>query len=485
MSDKMSIFKLVLSPLWLGLVWLSLSAGAPGYWKPEAEVVDPEKNIKRIILPLNKAAVIDLPSEAVDVLVSNPKIVEAVIRTPKRSYLMGVEVGQANAFYFDKDGKQILNLEIRVERDLETLSMLFKKFLPDARIKAEAVNDNIILSGSTPNAVQADRAREIAARFVGEPEQVLSMLSIDSGEQVMLQVRIIEMQRIVSKQFGIDSDLVFDIGDAAYGLFNKNPFSLVGDVLSQTEFQAIADRTPGRVRAEASVVALERAGLVRTLAEPTLSAVSGETANFLAGGEFPVPVSRDRDGNVTLEFKPFGVGLGFTPVVLDPGRISLKISTEVSDVTSDEAFESSRGSFFDNNGQEFIIPGVTIPSLTVRRAETTVELPSGGSMVIAGLLQDTFKHNIDGIPGIKDMPVVGALARSRDFQSDQSELVIIVTPYLVGPVGSNELKTPTDKFARASDLDTILFGRLNAAYGKEGSVLSENKLNGPHGYIVK
>lgn len=477
MLKKLSLFSVLLPVMWLGL-----TAGSPGYWKPETPASS-ENSERRIVLPLNKAKIIDLPADASDVLISNPEIAEGTMRTPRRAYLVGNAIGQANAFFLDKDGKQILNLEIRVERDHSELSAMIRKFMPDTRITIEAVNDNIVLSGSAPNVAQADRARDLAGRFVGDPEKVLSMISVDSGEQVMLKVRVIEMQRLISKQFGIDMDALYNTGGSAVRLLNTNPFSILNDPLSDTNLGGSFRRNDFDLDFNARV--LEQTGLIRTLAEPTLTAISGETANFLAGGEFPVPIGRDRDGNVTIEYKPFGIGLGFTPLVIDPGRISMKISTEVSDVSQDEAFEFTAGVVTDDEGNPTLIPGTTIPSISVRRAETTVELPSGGSLVMAGLLADQLKHNLDGIPGIKDMPIFGALARSRDFQNDQTELVIIVTPYLAGPVQEKQLATPNDGFIPGGDLDTILFGRLNAVYGKKDAALSKQKLNGPHGYIVK
>src|SRR6185312_10578108 len=214
--------------------------------------------------------------------------------------------------------------------------------------------------------------------------------------------------------------------------------------------------------------ALDQIGLVHVLAEPNLTAVSGETARFLAGGEFPVPASRDRDGNVTVQFKTFGVGLSFTPVVLSPGRISLQVSTENSELTNTGAFslQSSGGSIGGSTQA-----GVTIPALSVRRAETTIELPSGGSFAIAGLMQHETKQVIDGFPGLKDMPVLGALFRSRDFQNNETELVVVATAYLVNPTTEAALAAPTDGFVAPTDPETLLLGRLNAVYKKNDAPL--------------
>jgi pilus assembly protein CpaC len=222
--------------------------------------------------------------------------------------------------------------------------------------------------------------------------------------------------------------------------------------------------------------ALEQVGLVHMLAEPNLTAVSGETAKFLAGGEFPVPVSRDRDGNITVEFKQFGVGLSFTPVVLAPGRISLQLSSEVSELTN-------TGSFLLAGATS---AGLSIPALQVRRTQTTVELPSGGSFAVAGLMQHNTKQVIDGFPGVKDLPVLGALFRSRDFADDQTELVVLVSAYLVEPNAASAFSAPTDGFVAPTDPETLLMGRLNATYKKkDDSKPDTTQAAGPVGFVVR
>ena len=222
--------------------------------------------------------------------------------------------------------------------------------------------------------------------------------------------------------------------------------------------------------------AFERVGLVRTLAEPNLTAVSGEAAKFLVGGEFPVPSGQDENGRVSVEFKPFGVGLGFTPVVLSDGRISLKLSTEVSELSNEGSFTLSNG-----NGA----PALTIPALSVRRAETTVELPSGGAMMIAGLLQSKAKQDIDSLPGMMNLPILGALFRSRDYQNGETELVIIVTPYLVGPTSPANLQTPADGLQIASDAQTILMGKMNKSTKAPPQATAGRTYQGPYGYVIE
>lgn len=439
---------------------------------------------RALTLGLNKAAIIELPVDARDVLVSNPAIVDAVVRTARRTYVIGMEVGQTNAFFFNERGEQILNLEIRVERDLDALDEMLSRFLPGARIDVEAINNNIVLSGQVPNASQATQARDIAARFIGNPESVMSMLAIESKEQVMLRVTVAEMQRSVIKQLGVDLSSQIDFGSFLLSFATQNNFSLQGNPLGGLTTSPNGAAATGGSDITTAISAMERAGLLRTLAEPNLTAISGESASFLAGGEFPVPTSQDRNGNVILEFKPFGVGLGFSPVVLSEGRISLKISTEVSELSNEGSFVFEGSSVVDGNGNVITRDGVTVPALRVRRAETTVELPSGGSMVMAGLLSESTKQNIDGVPGIKDVPVLGPLFRSRDFQDNETELVVIVTPYLVDATSREKLVLPTDGYAPASDLDTFLMGRLNATYGVAGAEPEGGSLQGPIGFVV-
>ncbi|MEM8617868.1 MAG: type II and III secretion system protein family protein, partial [Pseudomonadota bacterium] len=235
--------------------------------------------------------------------------------------------------------------------------------------------------------------------------------------------------------------------------------------------------------AGAAIDALERVGIVRTLAEPNITAVSGESGNFLAGGEFPVPVGQDQNGQISIEFKPFGVGLAFTPVVLSEGRISLKVSTEISELTTQGAFQGQSVAGVDNDGNVITAQTLTIPALTVRRAESTVELPSGGSMMLAGLIQSRSRQAIDQLPGIKKLPVIGALFQSRDFINEETEMVVIVTPYLVDPTTKAELRTAADGYVNASDPKTIFFGKLNATYAQPGKGLTPETYNAPVGFI--
>ncbi|HWA59953.1 MAG TPA: type II and III secretion system protein family protein, partial [Caulobacteraceae bacterium] len=457
-------------------------------------------------------ASVDLPVDARDVLITRPGVADVVLRTPRRIQVLGLKEGTTDATFFDASGRRILSLAIRVDADGSAVADMINRVLPTARVQVQGINGSLVLSGVVSSAADADKAVQIARTSVEKPEQVLNMLSIAGKDQVMLKVRIVEMQREVIKQLGFNLNaLMNQVGEPQYmishaptygvngallggltGGYNLNtqqqPEVKLWDPLTNSYDIPAVDRnskvatiqntagSSGLNQANATIQAFERVGLVRTLAEPNLTAISGESARFLAGGEFPVPTGQDNTGRVTIEFKPFGVGLGFTPVVLSGGRISLKISTEVSELSNQGAFSLQAGT----NG-----PLLVVPSLTVRRAETTVELPSGGAMMIAGLLQDKSKQDLDSVPGMMNMPVLGALFRSRDYQAGQSELVVIVTPYLVNPTSPQDMQTPVDGLRIANDYETILLGRLNKAYKRPADAGGGRTYQGPYGYVVE
>lgn len=443
---------------------------------------------KSIVLPLDKAAIVELPQAAADVLVSSPTVVDAVIRSPRRVYLLGLKTGQTNAFFFDSRGRQILNLEIQVERDTDALSDLLARLMPNSRIEAEAINDTIVLRGSAQNAAEAANASLLAQKFVEDDEQkVVNLISVREAQQVMLKVRVVEMQRQLVRQLGVSHSGTVQLQDVALGL-STGVFAQGGGLFGTASNERLGPsigRNPlGDIReVDSQLEALETNGLIRVLAQPNLTALSGESAKFLAGGEFPVPVGQE-NGVISIEFKEFGVGLGFSPVVLSKGRINLEVSTEVSEVTTDNAFFVPGSTTVDDDGNLTTTTGLAIPGLSVRRANTTVEMPSGGSLVMAGLLQEDMRQNIEGIPGVKDVPVLGSLFRSREYQNSETELVIIVTPYLVEPTHESELMGPDKGFAPASEFESLIMGRMMARYGLSGSGVREASLQGPMGFIL-
>ena len=447
---------------------------------------------KELILPVNKSSIIEINVPAVEVIIANPDIAEAIIRTPQRVILRGVTTGETNAFFFDAYGNQLLDLQIQVEQDVAGLEELYTRLLPDASIKVEPSNGSIILTGRVTSVSDVGTAIRLAENFIAGEDgatsgggeeassRVINLLAIEGKDQVLLKVRIVEMQRTLTKQLGLD--IAGTSGDLTFS--TTNAFSVAGTSLGGLAAN-FSDTFNNGDLIGVDFNAMERLGLVKTLAEPNLTAISGESAQFLAGGEYPVPVGQDDNGTVTIEFKPFGVGLGFTPVVLSGGRISLRISTEVSELSQEGAFTPETVAGFDNNGDIITVQTVNIPSLTVRRVETTVELPSGGSTVVAGLIQETTQQSLASIPGIKNVPVLGSLFRSRDFQNDETELVVIVTPYLVDPVDPSKLQTPADGFSSAGDLSTVFLGRINDLYKVPGADTSGKSFDAPVGFIVE
>jgi len=450
-----------------------------------------------LALPVGKAAVIHLPVDAVDVMVANPEVADAIVRAADRTVLLGQGVGTTNVFFFDAGGALILDLAVRVERDIAALDDALRRYVPDGRIEVEAMNTNIVLSGTVPSASSADAALQVARRFTEQPEQVLSFLSIEGRDQVMLKVRIVEMERTIVRQLGVNLSGEVAFGefdpvegfpalsrfgtDNAFGITNSPLGGISGTVSTTNLVNGFLQSTLGL-----TLNALERVGLVRTLAEPNITAISGESANFLAGGEFPVPVGRDRDGNITLEFKPFGVGLGFTPVVLSEGRISLRVSTEVSELSNEGAISLGSSPILNEDGEVIgVVDGLSIPALTVNRAETTVELPSGGSLVIAGLIKEETRQAMDGVPGVERLPVLGALFRSRDFTNNETELVVVVTPYLVDPAADADLAAPGEGLAASTMMSNAFFGRLNRVYAAPGADVEERGWLGPIGFLLE
>jgi pilus assembly protein CpaC len=433
---------------------------------------------RAIRLGVNKSLVVELPRPAGDVLVSNPELADAVLRTANRLYLIGVKLGQANVFLFDSAGAQIASFDIYVEPDLTGLNRLLAEAIPTGTVRADAMNGNIVLRGEVSTAMDSARAEEItrsmlqgaslgsSAQGGSEEKQIVNLLTILGVDQVQLKVTIAEVQREVIKQLGINTQAILQNGgNIAFGAIthgaagavlngaaNLGPFAFPINTNSNPASMGIGWNN-GDSSISATLKALEEARMIRTLAEPNLTAVSGETAHFLAGGEFPIPIASGDDG-ITVAFKQFGVNLAFTPVVLGPGRISLKVRTEVSDLASEGGFQNI---------------GVFIPGVTVRRAETTVELPSGGAFMIAGLVKEETRRAVSGLPALQKLPILGALFSSKDFLRSETELVILVTPYLVRPVSPQNLKRPDDNLMMANDAEAYFLGRLTKIYGSAGT----------------
>lgn len=432
-----------------------------------------------INLPRGSSMAVDLPADARDVIVPNPAVAEAVLHSPRRITIIGLAPGETDAVVLDAAGRNILSLRVRVDAGVSALQDTLNRVMPGSNVHAEAVNDSIILTGTVYSAGEADRAGQITRAFVSAPEKVINMMTIGGSDQIMVKARIIEVQRTVVKQLGLDATAVLASVGNGLSFAQGATFAVNGDLLGGGSLR-YTDSAGDGSRLDTAVRAFERAGLVRILAEPNITTANGENAEFLAGGEFPVPVSQDSSDNGTtvgVEFKPFGVRLAVRPIVISPGRISLQLSTEVSELTQLGAFTLGGG-----NGDA---PSLVIPALNVRRASNTVELPSGGSLMIAGLLREDTRQNIDGLPGLGDLPVLGALFRSRDYLSGETELVIIVEAYIASPVAPGQMQTPADGIQIASDAQTIFFGQLNQHYNSSAAPAASAAWSGPVGYVIE
>ncbi|MBI1649906.1 type II and III secretion system protein family protein [Hyphomicrobium sulfonivorans] len=510
---------------------------------------------KQIELGVGRSLVVQFPVPLKDVLVSDPAVVDAVVQSSERVFLIAKGTGQTNAFFFDEYGQQILTLEVRIGADLSSLDQLLSRLIPGSNVRSEMAGRALVLTGSVRSPIDSNRAAEIASQFAAsiegvdsvvgsgqstsvnsntslnvtglsgnnpnsayqrlsdnqsnsssgggqqpyEPRRIINLISVEGEEQVMLRVTVAEVQRTILKQFGINVGALVNSGNFSTALLGANGLPLSGAALGTLPTPGIATIgaaagtlglynggpvnaaslpfgnsgvamgwASGNQAVNGALRAMERDGLLKTLAEPNLTAVSGEAAQFLAGGEYPIPVA-DNFGQVSVTFKKFGIGLAFTPVVLSEGRISLKIETEVSELSNEGAV---------------VLSGLQIPALKTRQANSTVELPSGGSIAIAGLLSENTRQNIDGFPGLKDVPILGTLFRSRDYQRQETELVVIVTPYMVRPVARQELARPVDGLGDPTDRKANFLGHINRVYGG-GRPAPAGDLKGDYGFIVE
>jgi pilus assembly protein CpaC len=479
-----------------------------------SRVVSPSAG-QRIKLGLNKSIVIDLPQDAYDILVANPAVADAVTRTSRRIYLFGKQVGETNVFVFGANGQQIASLDLTIERDVTGLDEYLRKYIPDSDIKVELVNDNVVLSGTVETPLDATRAVQLATAFVtgGEattgqysqtaaggaavggvdinnPDQtrqksaIINLLQIVGEDQVSLKVTVAEVSRNVMKQLGMSLLAEGSSNGISWGAIGDT-FTGLGKPLSSSGF--LLGNTSSSSPISSYLNAMEQTGVMKTLAEPTLTAVSGEKATFRVGGEYNLVTSVDSNvsfdnqtGKTTyaLSKVEYGIGLEFQPVVLSAGRISLKVRTSVSEPTTE-------GSAAINPNFAGKSPGTNMLSIRKRLADTTVELPSGGSMMIAGLVQDDVRQAMNGLPGLSKIPVLGTFFRSRDFVRNESELVIIITPYLVRPVARNQLSKPDDNFNPPSDGAGMFLGRVNRVYGTMRTNLPDGRYHGVVGYIYK
>jgi pilus assembly protein CpaC len=434
---------------------------------------------RRVAMGVGKSIIVDLPADAAEIVVGNPKVANAVVRSTRKLYIMGVETGQTTIFAIDRNGRQIANLEISIGRDVGELGPLLQAALPNSKISARTVNDAIILTGTVESAGEAQRAVDIAKGFAARSASaqgsgaadglVVNALTIRTQDQVMLKVTVAEVERRVLKQLGVSAQ---NGGETflkgGWGqLVQQNPFAI------NSPLTASALTINGNNNTTATLKAYERYGVSRILAEPTVTAVSGESAKFTVGGEVAVPGNSSCINGVSfcapsIIFKQYGVSLNFTPVVLAQGRILLHLATEVTELDYQAA--QSYG-------------GITVPGFKTRKNETSVELPSGGSIATAGLLTQKSDQAINGLPGLINLPILGALFRSRDYQRNETELLIVVTPYIARPLAARDVTRPDDGFADASDPQAWLLGRVNRLYANPQNPQAAPQLKGRIGFI--
>jgi pilus assembly protein CpaC len=410
---------------------------------------------------IGKTAVIKLPATVKDVIVGDPQVVDVVIRNRNTAYLFARNASQTNVFFFDANGQQILSLDLEVAVDSKAIKKLIDRTVPGNSIQVDTMGKNVVLKGTAANAQESKLVEDLVQRSSNLLQcdcQIVNAMKIAEGDQVMLKVKVVELKRTLLKELGVNTSTNLTVGNFSFGLRTGGNGVQSTHRYDDTGF---SDSFSTRINIEA----LENEGLATTLAEPTLTAVSGAPARFHAGGELPYRVCRSVDTGTEceIEFKPYGVSLDFTPTVLTEGRINLNIRTEVSELGATVA---------------------GVPSIDTRNAQTSVEIPSGGSMMLAGLIKDVTTQDLSGTPGLRKLPVLGALFNSRAYQKNQSELVVIVTPYVVNPTSERNLATPTDGFNLPTDRQQILFGRLNKVYGTPGQH-PNGVYHGKVGYIIE
>lgn len=421
---------------------------------------------RRFEVEVNKTALVDLPAGAAEVIVSQPNVAAAIMRTRTRALIQGIAGGDTNIFFLDDRGQTIAVLDVQVTEAESgmgrTLEAALARVIPGSNIRVEAITGSntddtthFILTGTVLTAQDKAIAEQLASDLSGgEPKG--SLIQVIGPQQVMLQVTVSEVKRNVAKQFGINLSGSISVGNVNLG-FNNDVTGL-GGLTTGNGVNVPGLNLGSNVSIDAAIRALETRGGLRVLAQPTLTAISGQEANFLAGGEIPYGTT-DAQGNRTVVFRPYGVELSFTPVVKSNGVIALTVDTSVSEPQSSGA-------------------------LTKRQANTSVELPAGTTLAIGGLLQESSRQQIDQLPLLGDIPILGALFRSRDYQTEQTELVILVTPYLVGPSPANSIPVPTDQTAVASDAESIFLGKLETMYGVGNSGEMRGGFSGSVGFVL-
>ena len=414
-----------------------------------------------IVLSIGRGQQLNLPTAISDIIIADPSIADVEVKSARQIYITGKGPGETTFYATDAAGKTVFRAIVRVGQNLDSLDQMLGLAMPDAKIQVTTMNGSVLLTGTVAQPEDAEEAVKLVEAFAGPTAVVISRLKNATPLQVNLRVRIAEVSRSLAKEISGNLE-TFDTARAGGRLYTANrgrdivtgtPNATGGTSYTFNALPGINSiGTIGKlfgIDVAAAFDLAERSGLIATLAEPNLTTVSGETAEFRAGGQYPFPVSSGL-GSIGVEFKNFGVSLLYTPTVLSDGRISLRVRPEVSEISSQGAVR---------------INGTEVPAITQRMADTTVELGSGQSFMIAGLMQNTSSSSVDKLPGAGDIPILGALFKSNGWRRSETELMIIVTPYLVKPVSDSEIKLPTDGFNTPNDLERVLLGKVASNKG--------------------
>ena len=464
--EQILLAPIALCALVLAMVMVLLLGGTPAnaaaaQLRVSSNQIGMQQNVE---VGLNKSLVIELPADVKEMVVSNPSVARGVMRTKRRAIIQSAGLGDTNILFLSAHGNPIAVVDITVAKSSKTLETTIARLLPGSRIDVHAMDGKLVLSGSAASADDAEKAITIARQFVNNDEDVASVIEVDGSQQVMLKVTVAEVQRETVKQLGIDLSASLSVGGLSTTVVTAPGLGAVSNVVSTNSMKS--GFSLGNVSIDATIKALERRGAVRTLAEPTLTALSGATAEFLAGGEFPVPVAY-KDGEVTYEFKEFGVNLEFTPKVHTGGQISLEVETKVSELNAEGGYTAGP---------------VNIPATKERKAKTSVRLHTGSTLAIAGLIEEKQRQRFNEVPGLGRIPILGTLFRSRDFIRAETELLILVTPYLTQPGQMADYTLPTDKVHLADDASAYFLGTLEKLYGVGGE--TDGSLQGSIGFVL-
>ncbi len=458
-----------------GLIGLAASMTAIPMAHSETLRVMNGSSIAPLAVPMNRAVVVESDEPFAELSIANPGIADISTLSDKSIYVLGKAPGRTTMTLLSADGKLIANVDVHVTPDIAEFKERLQQILPSEHIEVRTANDGIVMSGTVSSTAKLDRALDLAQRYA--PDRVSNLMTVGGSQQVMLKVRFAEMQRSVSKNlsaslaFGGTSGRFNSNGESGTYLAGANALGAAVEVKPGSEGAGRIGFAAGGLQFEVLLEALEAKGMVRTLAEPNLTALSGQEAKFLAGGEYPIPVL-DSNGSVAIEYKPFGVELNFTPVVVDGDLINLQINAAVSGIDSTITVQND---------------GFSVNAFKRRETSTTVEMRDGESFAIAGLLQDDFRDLNGQVPWLGDIPILGALFRSADYNRQQSELVIIVTPHLVTPTTGEALALPTDRVRPPSEKDLFLFGKVAKGAGPKGAAgeVARQDFSGSYGYVME